>query len=216
MPAGLTAGPCKIVLADSGLPGLDDLTERIRIAHAAGRPVAVHSVTREALVLLLAALDAAGRMPGDRVEHAALVPAGLVGALRGLRVVTQPGFLADRGDDYLRNVPESDHDDLYRCRSLLDAGVPVALSSDAPYGPLDPWLVMAAAARRRTPSGAVIGPGERLPPEAALAGFMDGRRVAPGERADLLLLKRPLSEQLAAPTPDAVRAVMIAGVWVSP
>ncbi len=47
----LAAGPYKIVLADSGLPPCDELTDRIRTAHAASRPVAVHCVTREALVL---------------------------------------------------------------------------------------------------------------------------------------------------------------------
>ncbi|WP_285699961.1 hypothetical protein [Actinomadura sp. NBRC 104412] len=33
-------------------------------------------------------------------------------ARRGLRVVTQPGFIADRGDDYLRDIPAEDHRDL--------------------------------------------------------------------------------------------------------
>jgi predicted amidohydrolase YtcJ len=206
LPAGLIAGPYKIVLADSGLPDLDDLTDRIRAAHAAGRAVAVHCVTREALVLLLAALDGAGRHPGDRVEHAALVPAELVPRLRGLTVVTQPGFLADRGDDYLRDVPAAEHADLYRCRSLVDAGVAVALSSDAPYGPLDPWAVLAAAGERRTRSGAVVGPAERLDPATALGLLTEGRRVVPGAVADLVLLDRG--------EPGAVRTVLVGGVPV--
>ncbi|WP_448628222.1 amidohydrolase family protein [Geodermatophilus sp. URMC 64] len=214
LPPHLAAGPQKIVLADSGLPGLDELADRIRAAHAAGRAVAVHCVTREALVLLLAALDTAGRHPGDRVEHAALVPAELIGRLRGLTVVTQPGFLADRGDDYLRDVPPDEHDDLYRCRSLVDAGVAVALSSDAPFGPLDPWAVLAAAVTRRTRSGRVVGAAERLSPGAALDRLTDGRRVVPGAPADLVLLDRPLADQLAEPTAAAVRAVLIGGARV--
>jgi predicted amidohydrolase YtcJ len=216
VPAPLTAGPWKIVLADSGLPGLDELVEEIRAAHHAGRAVAVHCVTREALVLLLAALDTAGRLPGDRVEHAALVPGELVGELRGLRVVTQPGFLADRGEDYLRDVPAAEHDDLYRCRSLLDAGVPLALSSDAPYGPLDPWAVMAAAVCRRTRTGAVVAPAERLVWADALAGYLGGRRVVPGAPADLVLLDRPLADQPAPPIAEAFRAVWIAGRYSFP
>jgi len=218
LPVGLAAGPYKIVLADSGLPALDDLVDRIRGAHAAGRAVAVHCVTREALVLLLVALRTAGVVSGDRVEHAAVVPAELIGELAalGLRVVTQPGFLADRGDDYLRDVPAADHDDLYRCSSLLHAGVPVSLSSDAPYGPLDPWAVVSAAVDRRTRSGAVVAPAERISPTQALAGYLGDRPVARGAPADLLVLDRPLAEQLAAPTADAVRAVLIGGVQASP
>jgi predicted amidohydrolase YtcJ len=221
LPAPLSTGPYKIVLADSGLPDLDTLTDRIRTAHATGRAVAVHCVTREALVLLLAAFDDAGSRPGDRIEHAALIPAELIHDLarHSLRVVTQPGFLAHRGDDYLRDVPATDHPDLYRCARLLDSGVPLALSSDAPYGPLDPWTVIAAAVHRRTPAGEVAGPGERLTPAAALDAYLappddpggPPRRIRPGVTADLLLLDRPLTTALRDQRPDAVRAVFISG-----
>jgi predicted amidohydrolase YtcJ len=219
-------GPFKIIIDDSALPPIDTLTERIRAVHDRGRAVAVHCVTREALVLLLAALDEAGARPGDRIEHAALVPAGLISRLRtlGLTVVTQPGFLARRGDDYRRDVPAAEHADLYRARSLLDAGVGCALSSDAPYGPVDPWAVITAAVHRRTPSGHVIGPAERLTPAQALAGYLSPpdapgaapRRVAAGSPADLVLLRAPLAEALAAPSADLVAATLIAGAVVHP
>ncbi|MFB4309483.1 amidohydrolase family protein [Actinomadura sp. GTD37] len=217
----VTAGPYKIVLADSGLPGLDALAARIRAAHAGGRAVAVHCVTRESLLLLLAAFADAGVRDGDRIEHAALVPPDVIGRLVSLRlrVVTQPGFIADRGDDYLRDVPAADRGDLYRCRSLADAGVPVALSSDAPYGPLDPWLVMDAAVRRRTRSGAAVGPDESIPASAALRSYLSApddpggppRRVRPGAAADLVLLHTDLGGALRSPDSGAVRHTMIAG-----
>jgi predicted amidohydrolase YtcJ len=218
-PPGTTTGPHKIVIDDSGLPDLDALANGIRTAHDTGRGVAVHCVTREALVLVLAALDATGTHPDDRIEHAALVPADLIGDLRRLRVVTQPGFLADRGDRYLLDVPAVDHGDLYRCRSLLDAGVPLALSSDAPYGPLDPWTVIAAAADRCAPTGEVVGPAERLTTVAALDAYLapagdpggPPRRVARGGRADLVLLDAPLEDVLTDPVNAAVRATLIGG-----
>jgi predicted amidohydrolase YtcJ len=220
-----TGGPFKIILADSALPDIGTLTDRIRTTHGAGRAVAVHCVTREALVLLLAALDDAGTRPGDRIEHAALVPAGLISRLRslGLTVVTQPGFLTQHGDGYVRDVPATEHDDLYRARSLLDDGVGCALSSDAPYGPLDPWTVISAAVRRTSPSGHLIGPAERLVPTQALAGYLSPldapgsapRRVAVGSPADLVLLRASLAEALAAPSADLVAATLIDGSIVS-
>jgi predicted amidohydrolase YtcJ len=220
-PASPAAGPFKITLADSALPDIDTLTDRIRTAHGAGRAVAVHCVTREALVLLLAALDDAGTRPGDRIEHAALVPGELITRLRcaELTVVTQPGFLTRRGDDYMRDVPATEHNDLYRARSLLDANVGCALSSDAPYGPLDPWTVITAAIHRTSPSGHVIGPAESLTPAQALAGYLSRpdapgaapRRVAVGSPADLALLGVPLAEALAAPSADLVAATLIDG-----
>ncbi|MFI0350300.1 amidohydrolase family protein [Actinomadura sp. 9N407] len=219
--ARVTTGPYKIVIADSGLPSLGDLTGRIAAAHRHGRPVAVHCVTREALFLLLAAFDEAGTVPGDRLEHAALIPAETIEdvARRELRVVTQPGFLADRGDDYLRDVPVEDHPDLYRCGGLLDAGIGIGLSSDAPYGPLDPWQVMDAAVQRRTRSGAVAGPSERITPLAALRAYLTDprdpggpvRQVRSGVPADLVLLHTPLAEALRRLDADQVRSVLIEG-----
>jgi predicted amidohydrolase YtcJ len=216
---GPTTGPYKIVLADSGLPGLDELTDTIRAAHAAGRPVAAHCVSREAVVLLVCALDVAGPVAGDRIEHAALLPAELISDLvrLGVRVVTQPGFLPHRGDDFLRDVPASDYADLYRCGSLLRAGVRLGLSSDAPYGPLDPWVVMAAATHRRTAAGQVVAAAERLTfgqaLDACLAPPTDPggspRRVRPGLVADLIVLHVPLARVPALPEP--VRAVFIDG-----
>ncbi|GAA4553053.1 amidohydrolase family protein [Pseudonocardia xishanensis] len=214
-PAGAVAGPYKIVLADSGLPTLDELVGRIREAHAVGRSVAVHSVTRESLVLLVVALREAGVRTGDRIEHAAVVPAELVGELPA--VVTQPGFLTDRGDLFRRETPAAEHGDLYRCASLVAAGVPLALSSDAPYGPVDPWEVIAAATTRTTPDGAALGPAERLTARAALDRYLaeepggPPRRIAPGLPADLVLLHDPLAEALRRPTAEQVRAVWIGG-----
>lgn len=217
--AGLSAGPYKIVLADSGMMTYPELADQVAAAHEAGRPVAVHCVTREALVLLLAVLRDVSSRPGDRIEHAGIVPPEVLADVAGLgaRVVTQPGFLADRGDDFLRDLPPGDHADLYRCGTLLAAGVRVALSSDAPYGPLDPWTVMATAVSRQTASGQVAGAGERITAEAALNAYFGSpgdpggppRRVRMGAPADLVVLRVPLAELLGMP--DPVHAVLTQG-----
>lgn len=216
---GPIAGPWKIVLADSGLPTFDELANAVSAAHRGGRPIAVHTVTRESLVLLLAVLAGTGSLAGDRLEHAALVPAELIPSIRqlGLRVVTQPAFIADRGDDYVREIPTADLTDLYRCASLLAARIPLALSSDAPYGPLDPWAVMSAATARRTRSGDVLNPRERLDPQHALAGYLSpahdpgapARRVHPGAPADLVLLHAPMHEVLRSMDAELVRQCII-------
>ncbi len=213
----LTAGPVKLLLHDHDLPDLDHLVERVRSAHDAGRPVAVHVVTRVSLALTLAALDLAGTVPGDRLEHAAVVAPDVHGDLvrLGLRVVTQPGFLRTRGDDYRHDVDPDDLPCLYPYAGLLADGIPVAPSSDAPYGELDPWRVMADAAERVTATGHVIGAGERVEVARALAGYLSSpeapggpvRRVRPGAPADLCLLGVPLDEALRRPDRSVVREV---------
>ncbi len=217
----VTTGPYKIVIADSDLPDIESLEATVRQAHELGRPVAVHCVSREALLILLAVLDATGVIPGDRIEHGALIPAESVELLRrlGITVVTQPGFIADRGDDYLRRVDARDLPDLYRCRSLCEAGVRLALSSDAPYGPADPWQVIAAATTRRAPDGVLVGADETLRPSDALARYLTPlldpggppRAVVPGAAADLVLLDRPIAEVHSRPSGDAVRCTLIGG-----
>jgi predicted amidohydrolase YtcJ len=116
-----------------------------------------------------------------------------------------------------RDVPPGDRPDLYRCATLLRAGVPVALSSDAPYGPPDPWAVIAAATSRRTVSGQVAGPGEAITFSQALSAYLAApvdpggppRRVRPGTSADLIILHAPLAQVPGLPQP--VRAVLVGG-----
>jgi predicted amidohydrolase YtcJ len=210
-------GPVKIMLDDDTLPSLDSLCDSVRRAHAAGRTVAVHCVTRVQLVLTLAALDVAGRRPGDRIEHGAVIPAELVPALRGLTVVSQPHFVAERGEQYGRDVAAEDLPDLWRLRSLIDAGVGVAAGSDAPFGGADPWRVMRAAIRR--PDG--LGPGEAVDRETAIRLFLGSptaparpRAVAPGAPADLVLLRCPPWEALRSLGSDLVAATFVDGSLV--
>ncbi|MBV6756149.1 amidohydrolase family protein [Rhodococcus opacus] len=222
----LTVGPYKIVLADSGLPDLTELADLIQRVHNTGRAVAVHCVSREALLILMAVFDDIGTIRGDRIEHGALIPSETLDEIHrlGLRVVTQPGFLAHRGDDYLRHVDTVDLPDLYRCRSLIDAGIPVALSSDAPYGPLDPWQVIAAAVERKAPTGEVVGRDERLRAAEALDAYLTPatdpggrpRSIRPGTPADLVVMHTPLTEVLTDPSTAAVRLTLIDGSVVGP
>ena len=70
----LAIGARKFHLHDAALPDLDELTAAMRAAHAAGRNVAAHCVSRVDLAFALAAWRAAGARPGDRVEHASVAP----------------------------------------------------------------------------------------------------------------------------------------------
>ncbi len=218
--AGITAGPVKILLDDPSLPALDDLATTIARAHDRRLPVAVHCVTRVQLLLTLAAIEVAGALPGDRIEHGAVIPTEALSTLAhlGLTVVTQPNFVAERGDEYLAEVPDPDQPDLWRGRSLVEAGVAVAAGTDAPFGSSDPWLAIRAAIRRQTGSGRVVGPDEAVAPATALAWWWGRgqappvpRRVEPGQPADLVVLAVPVAEALRGDGPVPVRATLIGG-----
>lgn len=215
-------GPRKIVVADSALPDVGTLAAQIAAAHAAGRNAALHCISVEALVLALAAWQETGIRDGDRVEHAANVPDPFVAVLAatGLRVVTQPGFLADRGSLFRREVAPAEHDDLYRVGSLLHAGVQVAFSSDAPYGPLDPWTAIQTASTRIADDGVRLGEDEAISVDQALDRYETPstdpggrpRRLIAGTAADLVAFDRPWDEIRRGPAGTRAVARVRAGV----
>lgn len=196
---GVQRGAHKFHLHDTDLPELDDVVAAIRRSRAAGRGNAFHCVSRTDLVFALAALRDAGAATGDRIEHAGVAPPELVEQIAelGLTVVTQPNFIAERGDAYLDEVDADDRPWLYRLRGLLDAGIPLAGSTDAPFGDADPWAAMQAAVTRRAPDGRLVGASEALTPEQSLALFLSPlptpgtapRRIGIGAAADLCLLR---------------------------
>lgn len=212
VPPELTAGPVKLRCEDD--TDLVELVEGIRAARHVDRCVAVHCVTRAALALALAAWGIVGVRHGDRVEHASVASPDAVAEIArlGLVVVTQPNFVAERGDGYLAAVDAGDLPHLYPCARLLDAGVPLAAGTDAPFGDADPWRAIAAAIDRRTASGRVLGADQRLAARAALDLFVapldepggSRRRVRTGVPADLCLLSVPLRDALAEPSASHV------------
>jgi len=194
----IAVGARKFHLHDHALPDYGAFKAQIRAAHAVGRNVAFHCVSRVDITFALAALRETGVMAGDRIEHASVTSPEIVAELTalGVTVVTQPAMIAERGDDYLREVETEEIPFLYRLASLCGAGIDVALSSDAPYTDINPWRCMQAAVDRRTAKGVVMAAAEEgLTPEHAY-NAMSGPLLAPGRprtlaegaRADMLLL----------------------------
>jgi predicted amidohydrolase YtcJ len=224
--AGFQIGPAKLVLDERALPSPEAFASTLRAIHEDGRSVAIHCVTRTELVLALASLEEVGVRPGDRIEHASVAPPELVAWLArlGVAVVTQPGFVLTRGDDYLREVEARDRPWLYRCAGFEEAGVALGGGSDAPFGDPDPWLAMQAALDRRTAAGEALALAEALSPERALALFTTPaeqpggapRRVVPGAAADLCLLDRPWARARDALSSRAVAATVRAGLLIHP
>jgi predicted amidohydrolase YtcJ len=202
--SAIQIGHRKIHLREAALPDIAEIEAEIVRCHGIGRRVAFHCVTLIELLFALNALDFAGSIPGDRIEHAGVAPPETMPliAAHGLTVVTQPNFIAERGDAYLSDVDPADRNWLYRLRGFREAGIKLAAGTDAPFGGADPWNAMAAAVSRRTAKGHLIGPDEALTPEEALGLFLGplsdpagpARPIEPGAPADLCLIDRPWAE----------------------
>ena len=216
----LIPGPVKIHLHESRLPELDELVERIRTSHQLHVPIVIHCVTEVELLFALAALEEAHPMTGDRIEHASITPSYIFERLASMdiTVVSQPQFILEKGDTYLRDLNSEEHPFLYRCKTFLDWGIAFAGSSDAPFGNADPWSTMRAAISRSTRSGQPIGQQEALTPEQALALFLGSlsnpgtpQNICVGKPAELCLLTLPWHQARTRLFKEDVRMVFAKG-----
>lgn len=218
---GVQRGPVKVLLPDHEDPSFDRMVAAVRTARNQGRAVAVHAVTAATAAMAIAAIDEVGPMDGDRIEHGAVLSVGLAAALadRGIAVVTNPGFVHTRGDQYLTDVEPDERPDLWRCQTLVDAGVALGAGTDAPFGDSNPWKAIAAGADRHTISGRVLGAEEAVSAYRALALFLGApsrpggtaRRVEPGAPADLCVLAAPLAVELREPAAVQPACTIVGG-----
>jgi predicted amidohydrolase YtcJ len=107
---------------------------------------------------------------------------------------------------------------------MLQNGVPLAFGSDSPVEAPEPFVGMAVAITRQDADGEPAGgwlPEQAITREQALAaytagaayaGFAEGRfgQLAPGERADFLLVDR---DPLTA-TPQDLRRTRVIETWI--
>jgi len=93
-------------------------------------------------------------------------------------------MLSVLGDGFAEALPERS-DELFAYASWRRAGIRVAGSSDAPVITADPLVGIRDAVLRRTASGRVLGPGERLAVRDALALYTTEAAFAMHRERDL-------------------------------
>ncbi|MET0163281.1 MAG: amidohydrolase family protein [Microbacteriaceae bacterium] len=179
--AGLDADPHGLLTVPH-----EELVEHLRLAERAGLRPAVHAIGDRANTLALDAFAAAG-IRGS-IEHAQLLAAEDVPRFAELGVVAsvQPEHAMD-DRDVAEHYWAGRTERAFPLRALLDTGATLALGSDAPVAPLDPWVAMdAAVTRSRDGRGAWHG--EQSITRAEALGASVRSSVAVGEPADLAVL----------------------------
>jgi predicted amidohydrolase YtcJ len=188
-----------------------ELVPALRRAAEAGLVPAVHAIGDHANRLALDAFEAVG-VPGT-IEHAQLVADSDFARFAALGVTAgvQPEHAMD-DRDVADRYWSGRTDRAFALARLLGAGASLALGSDAPVAPLDPWITIAAAVGRSRGGSAPWHPEQSISREDALAASTNGGIVAVGQPADLAVLERdPLTASVDELRTMPVAATLLAG-----
>jgi predicted amidohydrolase YtcJ len=165
---------------------------------------AVHAIGDAANKVALDAFANAGI--SGRIEHAQFVREQDFARFAELHVTASVQPLHALDDRDAAEANWAGHTDrAFPLRSLLEAGATLALGSDAPVAPLDPWAAMSAATTRSRRDGREPWhPEQSITRKEALAASARGRkRIRVGDPADIAILDgNPLA------VPDDVFASM--------
>ncbi len=192
----------------------DVLVPLLATATAGGLRVAVHAIGDRANQVALDAFEATGAT--GSIEHAQLLLGEDVARFARLGVVAsmQPEHAMD-DRDVADRYWHGRTDRAFRLRDLHAAGVTLALGSDAPVAPLDPWITMAAAVTRSRDGREPWHPEQAVDLATALGASTGGVGVVTaGLPADLTVVERdPFTASGDDLRAMRVWGTMLAGEW---
>jgi predicted amidohydrolase YtcJ len=198
----------------------EDLFEKWALeAHRAGLRIATHAIGDAAMEMVVRVytrlnLDNPMRLR-HRIEHVGFPSPYDLEQMRqqGIFAIMQPVFLWELGRNFKKYLDDDYLSRTYPCRSVLERGVDLAFSSDAPVvRDFHPLTGLRAAMDRRDADGFIIAPDQSITlPEALYAYTMGSASacgdeavrgsITPGKRADFIVLEAPLEQLVAAPEP---------------
>lgn len=157
-------------------------------------------------------------VPFARVEHVTdpMEESIEKAAGKGIYFVTQPNFFYAEIESYIMNLGFPWIKKTYPVKHMLEKGVKVALSTDAPATawaiPSDPWTCIRAAVTRKAYDGTDCGKGEAVDIETAVrlytkcsaeaAGFKETGQLKAGFQADFIILENDILEENPAETDE--------------
>lgn len=206
----------------------EELDVIVADAHERGFQVAIHAIGDRAIEMCLDAYrNAQQRAPRrdarHRIEHCGILRPDLIGRLRDESVipVSQPVFIREYGDGFIRHLGRERAQLTYPFRSLLDEGIPLVFSSDCPVSTFEPLASIQAAVAETTNQGTSYAPAEAISARDAIrcytrngayAGFAEDRigSIEPGFLADFTIL----AADPADVAPDEIDRIDVMGTVI--
>ena len=197
-------------------------------AHAAGWQIAVHAIGDRGIEMVLDAYERAiaAHPRADhrhRIEHCGILRPDLIDRIArlGVVVVTQPIFITEYGDSFIRHLGEERAALTYPFWSLVNAGITMVFSSDCPVSAFEPLKSIEVSVTERTNSSSEYVPAEAITVNEALhaytvagafATFEEHTKgaIAPGMLADFVVLG---SDPRHCPS-NEIAAIPVIMTWI--
>lgn len=167
----------------------EQVAEHVLGCVRAGVPAGFHAIGDAAIGAVVAGFSAAVRVVGTdavragghRIEHVELPDPQMIATMArlGITASVQPAFDAAWGGAdgmYASRLGADRAAPMNPFAAFATAGVPLALGSDSPVTPIDPWAGVRAAVHHRTP-------GSGISAARAFAAHTVGGRRAAGDRS---------------------------------
>lgn len=211
---------------DNGLQllGDDQFAATFRRAADTGSRVAVHANGDAAIEKVV---DQVAQLPNSstnhRIEHCSVVNPELLTRFQQHHITPVPfgPFVLLFGQQILDFYGSDRAEMTCAHRSMLDAGLPVAGSSDYPIVPIQPLLAVQSMVTRRTREGLTVGASQRVTPLEAVWVYTVGSAHATGEQdvkgqltrgqaADFVVLE----DDVTTVEEEAIADVRVASTWI--
>ena len=204
----------------------EDTESLVLDAHSNGYQMEIHANGDLAIDMVLTAIEKAQRLsPGKhlrhRIAHCTVINDELLSRIKSAGVIPLPftTYVWEHGEKM--PVYGSRIENMFAHRSFLDAGVPVAASSDNPCGIQDVMTALQAMVTRESSTGLPIGTSQRITAQQALWIYTMGGAystfeeklkgsIETGKLADFVVLDSdPLSSD-----PSAIREIQVVETWL--
>jgi predicted amidohydrolase YtcJ len=182
-----------------------------------GFSVATHAIGHQAVDLTLKVYRDLFKMDPTlkhRIEHVGFLSNENIKDFKQMNMTAamQPIFIYELANNFKSTLPEALLDVVYPCKTVLDNGINLALSTDGPVvKEINPWVNIETAITRKAADGFVIGESQKITLQQALYAYTVGSAVADnlkdkkgslskGKYADFIVLDKNPHELLDVST----------------
>lgn len=172
-----------------------------------GFSVATHAIGHQAVDLTLKVYSDLFKIDNTlkhRIEHVGFLSDQNIKDFKRMNMTAamQPIFIYELANNFKSTLPDELLDSVYPCKTVLDNGINLALSTDGPVvKEINPWVNMETAVTRKAADGFVIGESQRITFQQALHAYTVGSAIgdnlgnvkgslSAGKYADFIVLNK--------------------------